>query len=588
MIKIYRRLWIVYILLFFINSCDVGSNKKKGDKDFVVFSKNFIADLWKINPSWAAGVGYHAYDSILVVPNSESDQKSLEFSERFLDSIKMFDYNQLSRQHQTDFLLIKNYLEGNIFYIKEFKSGTWDASIYNFGATLFEITNNKAASPKQIMYNIDHFLSKVEAYYLTAQSNLTNPTKEHTELAIDQLAGTISMLQDGEISAYYKVHGGDRIMLDSAANVIARFRVHLQKILVDIDAGRIKARSFRIGKELHKKKFDFEIQSSFTSEEIFAKATARKTSLTAEMFAVAQRLWPKYLPHIPIEKDTLLCIQTVIDKVALKHCKREDFQSEIARQIPILTQFVKDKDLVTMDPKKPLEVRPEPAYMAGVAGASISSPGPYDKEGMTYYNVGSLEKYSPEAAESYLREYNHFTLQVLNIHEAIPGHYIQLIHSNKTPSLIQSILQNGAFIEGWAVYTERMMMEEGFDKNTSLNSEPMPDEMWLMYSKFHLRAVCNNILDYSVHCLGMSKAAALQLLMKEAFQEKSEAEGKWKRATLTQVQLSSYYTGFYEIYSFRDEIKKKLGSSFQLKKFNDQILSFGSPPVKYLKELFKL
>ena len=231
-------------------------------------------------------------------------------------------------------------------------------------------------------------------------------------------------------------------------------------------------------------------------------------------------------------------------------------------------------------------MRKEPEWMAGVAGASISSPGPYDKNGNTYYNVGSLAKYSPEAAESYLREYNNFTLQILNIHEAIPGHYVQLIHANKSPSLIQSIFQNGAFNEGWALYAERFMMEEGWDKNTSINPTNLSDEMWLMYYKFHLRGVCNTILDYSIHSLGMKKEEALHLMMNEAFQEKSEAEGKWKRATLSQVQLCSYFTGFYEIYNFRDEVKKKLGSQFNLKAFNDKLLSFGSPPVKYIKEMF--
>jgi uncharacterized protein (DUF885 family) len=239
-----------------------------------------------------------------------------------------------------------------------------------------------------------------------------------------------------------------------------------------------------------------------------------------------------------------------------------------------------------MDPTKPLVVRKEPAWMAGVAGASISSPGPYAKNANTYYNVGSLAFYAPETAESFLREYNQFTLQILNIHEAVPGHYVQLIHANKSPSLIQNLLQNGAFIEGWALYAERMMMEEGWDKNTSINKTEMSDEMWLMYYKFHLRGVCNTILDYSIHCRNMSEKDAMHLMQVEAFQEKSEAEGKWRRAKLTQVQLCSYFTGFYEIYNLREEIKKKQGVQFNLKRFNDQLLSFGAPPVKYIREMF--
>jgi uncharacterized protein (DUF885 family) len=214
--------------------------------------------------------------------------------------------------------------------------------------------------------------------------------------------------------------------------------------------------------------------------------------------------------------------------------------------------------------------------MAGVAGASISAPGPYDKNANTYYNVGSMNGWSTEKSESYLREYNDYILQILNIHEAIPGHYTQLVYSNQSPSIIKSILGNGAMVEGWAVYAERMMLENGY-KNS--------DEMWLMYYKWNLRTTCNTILDYAVHVKNMSKDDAMKLLTLEAFQQQAEAEGKWKRVTLSQVQLCSYFTGYTEIYEFRELLKKEQGASFNLKQFHEKFLSYGSAPVKYIKGL---
>ncbi len=198
----------------------------------------------------------------------------------------------------------------------------------------------------------------------------------------------------------------------------------------------------------------------------------------------------------PKPTDKLDLIKQVIDKVSLQHTTPEKFQSEIEKQITELTAFVKAKDLLYIDPSKPLVVRKEPAYMAGVAGASISAPGPYDKNANTYYNVGTHARLDSRRAESYLREYNDYILQILNIHEAVPGHYTQLVYSNQSPSIIKSVLGNGAMIEGWAVYAERMMLESGY-KNSN--------EMWLMYYKFHLRATCNTILDISVHTRDMSK-----------------------------------------------------------------------------------
>ena len=215
--------------------------------------------------------------------------------------------------------------------------------------------------------------------------------------------------------------------------------------------------------------------------------------------------------------------------------------------------------------------------MAGVAGASISAPGPYDKNGNTYYNVGTLAGMPKDKAESYLREYNKYILQILNIHEAIPGHYTQLVYSNQSPSLIKSLFGNNAMIEGWAVYAERMMLENGYENNE--------DEMWLMYYKWNLRSTCNTILDYSVHTKNMSKEEAMHLLIDEGFQEKTEAENKWRRVSVTQVQLCCYFTGYTEIYDFREDLKKQMGDKFNLKKFHEKFLSYGSAPVKYIKDL---
>jgi uncharacterized protein (DUF885 family) len=267
----------------------------------------------------------------------------------------------------------------------------------------------------------------------------------------------------------------------------------------------------------------------------------------------------------------------VIDKLSANHVAREDFFPEIRRQIPMLQDWVIKNNLLTLDPNKPLEVRETPVYQRGVAGASIEAPGPYRPQDRTWYNVTPLDDATPEQAESTLREYNHWILQILNIHEAIPGHYAQLVYANKSPSIVKSIFGNGAMIEGWAVYGERMMLESGYGDNAP--------EMWLMYSKWNLRSVTNTILDYNVHVLGMTQDQAMDLLTRQAFQTQREAAEKWRRATLTSVQLASYFSGYSEIMELREERKQALGNKFSLKEFNEQFLSYGSAPVKVVREL---
>jgi uncharacterized protein (DUF885 family) len=281
----------------------------------------------------------------------------------------------------------------------------------------------------------------------------------------------------------------------------------------------------------------------------------------------------------PKPDDRFKKIGMVIAKLSEHHTTRENFFPEIRREIPMLQEWVTSHNLLDLDPKKPLEVRETPIYKRGVALASIDAPGPYRPRDKTWYNAMPLDGLSPAQAESSLREYNDWMLQILNMHEAIPGHYAQLVYANRSPSLVKSLFGNGAMIEGWAVYGERMMLDAGYGDNAP--------EMWLMWCKWNLRSVTNTILDYSVHVLGMTQEQALDLLVRQAFQTRQEAEEKWRRVQLSSVQLTSYFSGYSDIMELREKRKQELGDRFNLKQFNEQFLSYGSAPVRVIAELME-
>lgn len=574
-----KKLFVSFFAITLLFSCNKSSksNEDKAlDKKFDTYKDGFVTALWKISPNWASSMGYHKLDSVLVIPNEDQNKIELEFVNAQLDSLKKFNIDELSDNNKTDFHLIKNQLESTIFNVNELKSGEWDPSSYNVCGSFAEILNGSYDTPEIRLRAFNAKMNNIPAYYEAAKKNIKNPTVEHTELAIAQNLGGSSVFEGELTDALTKSKLSDA----EKKEMLAKAKVSV-KAIADY-ANWLKnlpnktPRSFRLGAALYAKKFNFDIQSGYSADEIFKIAVDHKKELHDKMFVLADKLWTKYKGDAPKPTDKLDLIQQVIDKISLQHTTPEKFQSEIEKQIPELAAYVKAKDLLYIDPSKPLVVRKEPAYMAGVAGASISSPGPYDKNANTYYNVGSMSGWTAENAESYLREYNDYILQILNIHEAIPGHYAQLVYSNQSPSIIKSILGNGAMVEGWAVYAERMMLESGY-KNS--------DEMWLMYYKWNLRATCNTILDISVHTKNMSKEDALKLLTKEAFQQQAEADGKWKRVTLSQVQLCSYFTGYTEIYNLREELKKQEGTKFNLKEFHEKFLSYGSSPVKYIKEL---
>ena len=564
-------------------SCGSGTHNRQSAADTAVNEKfksyegRFIQQLWKENPEWATQVGFHQYDSLLTIPDANTRKLRMEFSKRHLDSLKSFDLNTLNLSQQTDYHLIQNYLESNVWSIEKERAYEWNPSSYNVGGTIaFMLAENYAPLSTRLKA-IYQRLTKIPAYYEAAKGQLKNPALVLTDLAIQQNLGGLSVFESDLRDSLKKseLPASEKEAIQKASQqAIAAINGYVQFLKTTPNPS---PRSFRLGKELYDKKFDFDIQSGSTAEQIYQAALARKSYLHGEMYKISKELWPKYFGKSALPTDSLVVVRKMIDTLSVNHVKAEEFQSAIEAQIPKLVAFVKQKDLLYIDDSKPLVVRKEPAYMAGVAGASISAPGPYDKGGNTYYNVGSLTGWTKEATESYLREYNHYILQILNIHEAIPGHYTQLVYANQSPSLVKSILGNGAMIEGWAVYTEQMMLENGYGDNAP--------EMWLMWYKWHLRTVCNAILDYSVHVKNMSEKDAMHLLVDEAFQQQAEAAGKWKRVSVSSVQLTSYFTGYKEIYDLREAVKQKEGKQFNLKAFNEKFLSFGNSPVKYIREM---
>ncbi|AWA31486.1 DUF885 domain-containing protein [Flavobacterium magnum] len=570
-----RKIYIAAFSLVLLASC-AKEKSSEPNTAFEQYKKNFVDALWQHFPNFAASSGFHKYDGILVVNDAGMRAKQLAFAKDNLDSLARYDPKTLDPANFTDYKMVQNMLQSFIFEINEMKSWEWNPSEYNISGPFAEILNGTYEPLSVRLRNISRKLEEVPAYYASAKQNIRNPTIEHTELAIAQNTGGLSVFEKDLPEALRK----SGLSANEKEAIARKSAIAVRAIKDYIDWLRqLKnpaPRDFRLGKTLYDKKFEFDIQSAYTPSEMYDKAVAHKNELHRKMLVIAEKLWPKYLGSTPKPSDKKQLIRMVIDRISLQHTKPELFQQAIEKQLPELLAFIKQKDLLYIDPSKPLEVRKEPDYMAGVAGASISAPGPYDKNAKTYYNVGSLSGWSAEQAESYLREYNDYILQILNIHEAIPGHYTQLVYSNQSPSLIKSIAGNGAMVEGWAVYAELMMLENGYANS---------DEMWLMYYKWNLRSTCNTILDIGVHTKNLGKQQAMDLLTHEAFQQQAEAEGKWRRVTLTQVQLCSYFSGFSEICELRTDYKKQLGAKFSLKDFHSKFLSFGSAPVKYIREL---
>jgi uncharacterized protein (DUF885 family) len=559
------------------------ASERRQDKAFDTLSGQFLNALWRIDPEGAIGAGKYDGAAILTIPDAVSRAQQLAFDNEWLEKFGKIDARQLSVRQRTDHALLLNKLNSDRWYLTTFRQFEWDPSVYNIAGPIDAILSTAYASKPQRLRTLLKRIANVPAYYQAAQASISKPTHEHTQLAIAQVPGNLSVLADLEKAAQESILTPAekelfKVRIANARAALDGYVAFLTALDKTQEADQ-SARSFRIGKELYEAKFGYDIQSGSSAEQTYQKALAAREELLVKMNGLADELWTKTMGDTPKPDDRTQKIGMVIAKLSSNHVARADFFPEIRRQIPLLQDWVVQHDLLVMDPKKPLQVRETPVYERGVAGAGIEAPGPYRPQDRTYYNVTPFDGVSDEQAESSLREYNHWILQILNIHEAIPGHYTQLIHANTSPSIVKSLFGNGAMIEGWAVYGERMMLESGYGDNAP--------EMWLMYSKWNLRSVTNTILDYSVHVLGMSQAEAMDLLTRQAFQTEREATEKWHRVQVTSVQLTSYFSGYSEIMELREQRKQALGPKFVLKDFHEKFLSYGSAPVHMIRDMMQ-
>jgi hypothetical protein len=283
---------------------------------------------------------------------------------------------------------------------------------------------------------------------------------------------------------------------------------------------------------------------------------------------------------LPIDdpKPRRIMIQQVLDEVANHHGTANSLVADVRGTVGEIKTFITTHKILPLIEPDNCRIVLMPEFLRGNSVAYLNPAPPLDIRGSSEYAISPPPRDWPTLrAESYLREYNRSMLRILTIHEAYPGHYVQLEYSNRCPSLIRRVLSSGTFAEGWAVYSEQMMLDQGFGHGDL--------GLRLQQLKFYLRAVVNAILDHRMHAGKMSDAEAMELLVGRAFQTEGEAVGKIIRAKQSSCQLSTYFVGRTAFYRLRQQVQRALGDRFDLSGYHEAVLSHGTIPVKYLPEL---
>ena len=552
------------------------------DDAFQKIAHDYVEQYLRANPEQATDLGDHRFDGQLTDYSSEARAKDLATQKEFRDKLNAIDGSQLTGANNIDFRILKENIDYQIFRAEELKEPDWNPLVYmqSLANSLYLLVARDFAPAEQRIPNLRQRMEGIPRVIAQAKANLQHPPRVNTETAIEQTQGAINLVREGLaplLDAAPQLKKELAPLQEKTDAALQDYKSWLQNDLLSRSDG-----NFRLGVEKYRKKLRFALASDLSMEEIMKRARTDLQKTQAAIYETALPLYKKYFPNA--DSGTLAdkhkVTAAVLDKLAEQHPDDATVVGYATGVVTEATNFVRSHNLVTI-PDTPLDVIAMPEFKRGVAIAYCDSPGPLDKTGKTFFAVAPTPKeWSKERKESFFREYNNYEIRDLTVHEVMPGHYLQLAHANefRAPTLVRAIFRSGTFIEGWAVYGEQMMAEQGYGG----------PEVKMQQLKMRLRAIANAILDQSIHAGNMSEKEALDLMMRETFQQEGEAVAKWKRARLTSAQLSTYFVGATEHLDLRAGVQKRLGDQFNLKKYNDQVISYGSPPVKYVRELMGL
>lgn len=555
------------------------------DEAFQNLAGRYIGDLSNFSPVNATLIGDHSADDKLDDVDAAARAQKKTLLTEYIAALNALNIDEMSRANQIDAEILRNQLESDLWAMDELQEWAWNPLYYVdlSGSAIYGLVARDFAPIDQRLANVATRLEQMPRFLEQARASLApeRVPKIHAETAVRQNPGLASIIDTMVVPKMDVLSDAGRERLNAAIelakNAIANHQTWLEEELLPRSAG-----DFRIGAELYDMKLKFTLDSPLSRREITARAEQEYETVRNAMYEVAKTIYDKLHPYTAFPDDPDESYKQTIIRAALEQAyeqlpPRNGIVAIAKQQLQQATDFVIEHNIVTM-PDQPVEIIVMPEFQRGISVAYLDPPGALDRNQPTFYAVAPLPTdWTDDQVRSFLREYNLYSIQDLTMHEGVPGHYLQLALSNRYPSVLRAVLGSTPFIEGWAVYAEQMMIAEGY-----LDHDPL---MKLINLKWTLRSITNAIIDSAIHVDGMTRDAAMNLMIEGGFQEEREAAGKWVRAQLSSTQLSTYFVGFQEHIELRDAVQEAWGDEFTLRRYHDQALSYGSPPVKYVRAL---
>ena len=552
---------------------------------FAAIGTRYIDAMVRLSPVGGTQLGDHRFDDRLPDLSAAGRTRVMTEDKALLGDLRRIDRTHLSRDNQVDALLIDNALRFEIWDTEVLRSWAWNAQFYNDTAagSLYTLAARDYAPWSQRLKAATARMEALPALMAQGRSELVPalvPAVYATTVA-KQNAG-IMEIATGMLAPHAgDLTGADRTRFDAALAGLTKAVAEQQHWLDTVLVPQAKG-DFRLGATLYDQKMRFSLMSTLTRAALKARAAAAVVTTRSEMYAVARQVLAgrpgaPALPVAPTADEQQAAIEAALALTYAQRPARTALEERGRAALVQATAFVRDRNLVTM-PEGPVGIITMPKFQQGNAVAYCDPPGALERGQQTFVAISPIPAdWTDAQATSFLSEYNDYMVQDLIVHEAMPAHYLQLDHANRNPSILRAVLFSSPFAEGWAVYAEGMMADQGY-----MGNDPL---FRLTVLKMRLRSITNTLLDIGIHTEGMTHDEAIRLMTHTAFQQEREAAGKWVRASLSSTQLLSYFTGYTEQMAMRDEARRRAGPAFDLKRYNDAVLAHGTPPTRFVREL---
>jgi len=548
------------------------------------FFRRYLDERFALHPTEATALGDHRFDDRMDDLSPAALEKSLAHLKQSRAKLHQeIDRAKLSSDERINFDIFDHDIEASIWVRENTQPFASNPRAYNeyISDSVFLLLTQSRLPKETNVANAIARMKHIPNVVAAAKANLKHPPRVVLDTAIRQNKGSIGFYEADLFET-----AGETVQLAAlkaeAARVVPVLREYqqwLEKELLPRATG-----DWRLGRRKFAKKLEYTLNAGMSAEEVLRAAESEFVRVHNDMYVIARQLWHRYFPGLPLPvADAVgrrLTVAKVIAAVSKEHGKPEEIVADARATVDRIKAFIREKDLLRLPEPDRCQVIVMPEFQRGNSLAYMNGAPALDPDAPSMYAISPPAKdWTAQRTQSLLEEYNRHMLQVLTIHEAYPGHYVQLEYSSRTPSFLRRVLQSGVMVEGWAVYTEQMMLDQGYgDGDLPLRLNQL---------KFYLRAVCNAILDHKLHAANMSDEEAIRLMVDGAFQSEEEARAKLIRAKQTSTQLSTYFVGRMAHVRLREQMQHELGDQFNLGRYHEAVLSQGSVPVKYLPELVR-